>query len=336
MKNSSRKLNHALFLPKIKGLSKCKSDYSLVNVSATTNASIIQKPANNSTLIPCKSHRILKKIKLNRNSQNLINKSEIFSYNPNKKVMKIIENADQIIKERVKFHESNETRAKNLLRNVALNISKEITYKNYYINSLKEKRIEINKKEIIINKALKEFADQYHNDYKKFMYFIEDVKKKEKNDIDTILELKQKKEEKEKLLENEYFLNKRLDEMIERKIKELYRIKYYGSFFHKLFDSKFIYDGTPEIDPRDKNHEEISNILINIYESEDKYNELPIELQKIEIFMKKYNELEDKILLELANKEILDDEMQKIKNKYNKELEQLKLNLFEYEQDLNY
>ena len=219
---------------------------------------------------------------------------------------------------------------------IVLKISKEVSYNNYYINLLKEKRIEINKKEIIINDALKEFAEQYYDDYKKFRYFVEDVKKKERNDIEAILELKQKKEEKEKLLENEQLLNKRLIETLERKIKELYRIKHYGSFFHKLLNNKFIYDGTPEIDPRNKNHEEIANLLINIYENEDKYNELPEELEKVEIFMKKYNEFENKILLILSNKEIADNEIGKIKNKYNKELEQLKLNIIEYEHDLDY
>ena len=119
MKNNSitasRKPNKVLFLPRIKGLSQNNSDYSLINVSATTNASMLQRSGNNSTLIPCKSHRILKKIKLNRNYPNQINKSEIFSYHPNKKVMKIIENADQIMKERMQFHGPNETKVKKLL-----------------------------------------------------------------------------------------------------------------------------------------------------------------------------------------------------------------------------
>ena len=76
------------------------------NASATTNASILHSNINNSSLISNKNTFLLKKIKLKKkfNSQRAINKSDINISNTNKRTLQILENADQIMKERLKFH----------------------------------------------------------------------------------------------------------------------------------------------------------------------------------------------------------------------------------------
>ena len=334
---TQRKNNKIPFLPKIKGISKSNSEYSLINVSATTNASVIKNNSTANSSIPCKSHRILKKIiKSNNISQRPINNSQIYSYNQKNKISKIIQNADEIMKERGKFHELELMERKYLLRKPAVNLSKDISYKNYYISLLKEKRIDINKRELIIRKNLDEYAELYEKDYRKFMNFVEDMKAKERLDFETLTEFRQKREEKEKLYENEKSLNKKLDEKLERIMKELYRIKAYGSFIHQLLEKDFIYDGIPELKLRDKNYEEISDLLINIYETKDKFNNLPKEIEDVEFLTKKYIGLEDKVISGIYKKEITEKEIERVKKRNNKNLQQLKLSESVYESDLNF
>ena len=327
-------------LPKIKGLSKSNSDYSLINISAINNNSLIKNNSDINSSIPCQSHRILQKIKLiknkNNNSEKSLNKSQIYSYRPNKELSKIIKNVDNIMKERIKFRKKNLLERKYLVRNASLKLSKDISYKNYCIKLLKEKRMGINKREILINKTLNEYEVQYEKDYRKFMNLVEDIKLKERNDFETLIEYREKKEEKEKLLENEISLNKNLNETLSKKIKELYKLKNYGSFFHQLLEKDFIYDGIPEYKPREKNQEEISDSLINIYETKDKNTHNPEEIKNEDFFMKKCIELEEKVISHINNKEFSDKEIEKVKKKYEKDLEKLKLSKIVYENDLNF
>ena len=225
---------------------------------------------------------------------------------------------------------------KFLLKSIALKISKEVSQKNYTINLLKEKRTQINEKERIINQALKEFSEQYESDHKKFIDFVEEEKRKQKLEEETMNNMKEKREKKERNLDEEGLMNKKLDEMLERKIKDIFVVKGYGSFVNKVFDKYFAYDETAQIDSREKNYEKISNKIIEIYEKKDKNEKLPKELEDDELLMKKYLLLEDKIMASLKNKELLDKEIFKQQKYFEKELEQLKYSLIDYESDFNY
>ena len=333
--SKTRKLNQIHSLPIIHNYSQKRNiNNSLNNISATTNASVIKNSVNNSTLISNKSLIMLKKIKLNDkyNSQRSVNNSMLYPSNMKKKTIQILYNADNIMKERKKYNGLGQKK----LKSIALKASKEVCYKNYIINLLKERRININEKELIINQALKDFSEQYEKDHKKFINLVEEIKKKQRGDEDAIIELKQIREKKEKLYEQEKLLNKKLCENLERKIRELYILKRYATFFHKIIEKKFIYDETPEIKPREKNHEMIADLIINIYENEDKYNELPKELENIDLFMQKYMLLEDKILSNISDKDITDKEKDNIQQNYKNEIEQLKISKIDYENDLNY
>ena len=212
------------------------------------------------------------------------------------------------MKERLKFHGLGWSGGRGLLKSVALKASKEISYKNYSINLLKQKRIEINEKEFIKNKALNDFSDQFEIDHKIFVNFVEEVKAKHRKEEETFFNLKQIREQKENLYEKEKLLNKKLYENLERKIRELYLSKKYGSFFHKILEKKFIYNDTPEIKARERNYELIADLIINIYETKDKYIELPKEIDNIDLFIKKYLKIEDKILSNISDKENIDNE----------------------------
>ena len=118
---------------------------------------------------------------------------------------------------------------------------------------------------------MKNFSVQYEKSNNKIKNFFEEIKTKQRKEENTINELRQKRENKENLYEEEKLLNKKLYETLESKIREIYILKRYGSFFHKIMETKFIYDRTPEIKIREKNFEIIGDIIIDIYENEDKY-----------------------------------------------------------------
>ena len=337
----TKRLKQVHSLPTIhQYLIKGNYDNKSINASSTTNESIIKNNNNNSTLMSNKNIILLKKIKLNdkiRSQRLRFNNSVIINpTNTHKKTIQILENADQIMKERLKFNGVRIGGSRNILKSVALKLSREVCLKNYTINLLKQKRIEINEKEFIRNNALNEFSDQYEKDRRIFANFVEELKTRHRKEEEAYFDIKQMREQKENLCENEKLSNKKLTENLERKIKELYIIKKYGSFFHKILEKKFIYDGTPEIKNRERNYELIADLIINIYESKDKLMELPKELDNIDLFMKKYMLLEDKILSNISDKEIIDKEITKYKKNYESELEQLKISKTAYESDLNY
>lgn len=334
-----RKLSKNNSLPIIRNyVSKRNKEVNFNNISTTTNPSIVKSNANNSTSMSNRSIILLRKIRLNEkfNSQRLINKSEINSSNTNKNTIKLLKNADKIMKERMKFNGLGVPGGKKLLKSVAMRISKEVCYKNYTISLLKERRTNLNLKEYLINKSLQEYSDELEIDNKNFMNFIEEAKNRYRKEEDALIESRQLREKEENLFVKETLLNKKLYETLERKIRELYQLKRYGSFIHKILDKQFIYDDTPEIKARDKNYEFITDFIINMYENKEKYNDLPIELGNIDVFMKKYLQLENNILSKISNKEILEKEIRQKEKYFKYELEQLKLSKAEYESDLKF
>ena len=344
--NSSRSLKiSSRLIPRNNSFISNNSELSNNNVSSTTNATRVRRIPNIlPKLITPKNNYILKNLKINNNfrrSSSFSNLSNIYSpssvsTNSTKRTMALLDSAEQIMRERMKNHGVVIAGGKFLLKSIALKISKEVSQKNYTINLLKEKRTQINEKERIINQALKEFSEQYESDHKKFIDFVEEEKRKQKLEEETMNNMKEKREKKERNLDEEGLMNKKLDEMLERKIKDIFVVKGYGSFVNKVFDKYFAYDETAQIDSREKNYEKISNKIIEIYEKKDKNEKLLKELEDDELLMKKYLLLEDKIMASLKNKELLDKEIFKQQKYFEKELEQLKYSLIDYESDFNY
>ena len=317
------------------------SDHSF-NISATTNASKIKHfPNILPKLMTPKNNLILKKIRTNRNlkkssSVTSISNTTTISTMLIKQNADLFDNAEQIMKERLKNYGVMKGGSKFLLKSLALRVSKEVSKKNYMINLLKEKRTQINEKERIINRALKEFSEQFESDHRKFINFVENEKRKQKEEEEKLFNLKEEKEKKSRILHEEGRMKKKLDEMLERKIKDIFVLKSYGSFFNKVFGKQFAYDKTEQINSREKNYEDIANKIIEIYNFEDKDKPLPKELEDEELLMKKYLLLEDTIMNSLSNKELVDKDILKQQKHFERELEQLKLSLIDYESDYNY
>ena len=291
------------------------------------------KSNNNSTYMTNRGYRYLKKIKLNKksNSQRSLNKSQ--KNVSNKTIEEILENADKIMKERLR---NNCFKKKSLLSNEIINKSKEICQQNYTIRILKEKRNQINKKEFFINNFIKKYEDEYEIAHKKFSNFIEEVKCLQYQDEVVLYSLKHKREELEKLYEKERQINSNLNKILEQNIKEFYKIKEYASFLQSILGKKCIYDDMPEIKPRERNYEEILNLIINKYEKVDKYNKLPEELNNNELLSKQFMIFEEGIIAEISNEDFLNKNNQNFIQKTSiKELEQLKKSKLIHEQDLN-
>jgi hypothetical protein len=92
----------------------------------------------------------------------------------------IINEANKIMRERTKNHGAS-IGGKTKSKLDYLGDTKEICLKNYLIDLLKEKRTDINDKELTITKALRESEKRLEKDYKDFMTFVEEMKNKQKD-----------------------------------------------------------------------------------------------------------------------------------------------------------
>ena len=128
-------------------------------------------------------------------------------------------------------------------------------------------------------------------------------------------------------------MNKRLEETLDRKIREIFTLKSYGSFLNNVFNKTFSFDEIEEGDPHRRNIERLANDIINIYETKNKFETLPKELNDVQGLAKSYVIYEDKILMALREKDIAIKEIERQRKRYEKELEQIKLSLLDYEND---
>lgn len=313
------------------------SDYSLNNNSSTTNFSAVRKQ---STFLPKLKTPRNNHIKKNANFDFFVKKKNLgFNYyvEPSlssrlsmKEQEKLINNADHILRERMNKIISIGKRNR---RRVALAIAKKISQKNYTINLLKDQRTKINENEIIIEQAVKDFSHQYENDYKRFISFVANEKRKQQLEEEVMNNIKAKMEKKKSDLDEEILMNKRLEEALDRKIREIFTLISYGSFLNKIYNKQFSFDGIEEGDPHKRNIERLTNDLINIYETQNKFESLPKELNDAHGLAKSYVIYEDKILLALREKDISKKDIERQKKIHEKELEQIKLSLMDYEND---
>ena len=236
------------------------SEYSVNNNSSTTNASAIKKrPSFLPQIKTPRSTNVPKNANFDFFQKNTelpissISTPYIQSSRSMKDMFQIINKADTIVRERMNRHNISFAGGKRHIRSVAISISKGISQKNYTINLLKEQRTKIGDKQRLIDQVIKEFSDQYENDYRRFIDFVAEEKRKQQLEETTMNNLKEKREKKKASLDEETMMNKRLEEAMEKRIKEIYMFKSYGSFLHQVFDKKFSYDKMTNMETRGKN-----------------------------------------------------------------------------------
>ena len=249
-----------------------------------------------------------------------------------KQMFNLIDQADNIVRNRMNKHGIN-TGANRDRRKEAIDISRIISQKNYTINLLKEQRTKINEKEFIINQAVEEFTSQYENDYINFINFVAEEKRKQIAEEEAMNNLREQREKKKTNLDREILMNKRLEETLEKRIREVFMLKSYGSFLHKVFDKKFSFDEISNEETRTRNMDKVINKLITIYETKNIYEDYPKEISDTENLMKTYIDFEDKILSALNGKDMVFKEKISQKEEYEKDFAQLNISLTDYQND---
>ena len=229
-----------------------------------------------------------------------------------------INEANKIMRERMK-NKGSTINSKSKFKSVVLMDSKEICLKNYLIGLLKDKRTDINEKERNITKALRASENQLDADYKEFIDFVEDTKKKLKKDDEDYIKVKTDHDDAENEYRKQNSEYKKYSEELERTVKLICLLKSYGSFVYKVLGKKFWFDGIPDVDPRLRNYEEVANLILKKFETltEDGMKN-PIDDEQILIL--KFKEYEDKVIKKLETKEIADKELSGMKKNINVEI----------------
>ncbi len=237
----------------------------------------------------------------------------------NRSPQSFINEANKILRDRIK-NKGSPIYSKSKIKKVVINESKEIALKNYIINLLREKRTNINNKEVTITKALKVSENKFDNDYKSFVDYIEDLKKKQKKEEEELQSIKLIHENNEKIFKKELNKNKKLTDLLEKTVKSILLLKNYGSFVHKVLGLKFELDN---IENKERNYELFSNTIIEKYEKMDT-SEIDKIIEDHNYMIVKFNEFEDKVIKKLEIEDIINIEKRNLSNNYDDEIKELR------------
>ena len=246
--------------------------------------------------------------------------------------------ADEIMKEREKRGLGGGIGGNSRKKMKILEKSREICLDNYMITQLRQKRTEISKKEFFVEKALKRSEKQYEKDYRAFIDFIGDIKRKEKKEEEILNKLKNKKDETESRLNDELLVNKKLVERCDIMVKTIVLLKTYGSFVHKVFNTYFIYDELSKSKLHYKNDIHLKDKIIAVYEKskslpESYEEEINNILNYDESLMQQYSQYEEKVVKMLEDKNYINKEITNIKINGENQIEDLTKKLNEAEKE---
>jgi hypothetical protein len=209
--------------------------------------------------------------------------------------------------------------------NIKVKKSTEINLNNNLIKKIIEKRQEIknNEKKYIdeINKRNKEYNKQYKN----YLNLVELGQKKQKEEDDIYIKLKNELKIKENIYNNETEKNQLLLLNIKKVINDILIFKKYGQFINKFFGQKFIFDQLKDFDG--KNYNKMVKEIINIYENnkeDDKFYEM-LESQGLYYFFIKWSNMESKIRNELDKNNEINEELIDLKINMNNDIDNLNI-----------
>jgi hypothetical protein len=329
IRNSSSKNNNSC------NISFTNNNKSSNSINQTTKASLSKNNSSSLILIKNRLKKLkLKKIKLNNSVSSISSISDSKYYfpktNTNKDLLNLLKNADKIIKMRNNSSNYVMEGGKNFTRAFNINNRKEISKTNYTINFLKKKGIENNLKSHLMEQALINFNNKYNKDYNNFINFIS------KKEEDLLGKAIKRREETESKLNQELILNESLQNEIKYDIKIFFELQKFGGFFHELIEKPFIYNKIPNKVSKKFSYEDIANKIIKLYETEDKNNNLPDKLKETDIFLKKYSQMEEKVLFMIDLKKFLENEIKNENKELNDELEVINQIKLQYERDLKF
>jgi hypothetical protein len=241
----------------------------------------------------------------------------------------IIKEANKIMRERSK--NGSNTISKFKAKIDYINDNREICLKNYLIDLLKDKRTEINDRELAITKALKESENKLERDYKDFLSYVEKEKNKTKEQEQEYLYIKNnndlnKKNEKTLVNENGQILGD-----LERNVKVIQGSKSLAMFVHSVVGVPFLFSHgaenefkNPDSRDKDKNIERLTNRIIEDFSKVDLDEYFPEFLFDSSQLTGKFSELEENVLKLMEKKHNMEKELKIMDEKHRDELEELK------------
>lgn len=215
-----------------------------------------------------------------------------------------------------------------MLKSSNLEKIKKINLENYKIKLIRNKRDELNTRIFDINNALKLNDKIFEKDYRDFLEFVDKNNTAQKKTEAYMLKLKHKTEETEKELYDQNLKIRKSRIKIENIVKQILKLKRYGTFVNKLFKNEFIYDKIKR--DEGKNYFNIAEDLIKIYDTSDKKKEQEKEEefkqneQEYESWLiKQFTNFENGIINLMNERQIYNNEIINIQEKAEKEYEKL-------------
>ena len=244
----------------------------------------------------------------------------------------LLNEANDIIKQR----RNNKAFLYSLLRNSKkdiINNIKEISLRNFHIDLIKKRRIDIDAKENYIKESLINSSHKLDKNYANFLNTIDVFKTEQKKDEEKIMLINSKYEKILKEFNNELNINKNLNNDIIKYIKLIINCKMFGCFLYKIFGLTYPYKEIPEFENRTKINENLREKVIEVYG-----NGVNIDTSIFEnddAIMKKFNKYEEKLITVLSNKEKLEKEYNNMLNENKMEINILKQKIKMFSDDLD-
>ena len=337
----STNYNHSLVkLPLARtSQSKFSSMMNLKNESTkqnlTTNYSLMNSQNNNTTSNINNNSLLFNNSKNKNNASHTPRPSHFHSpknfFDPHKIDYDLINGANDIIKQR----KNNKIFLYSLQRNSrkdVLNTIKEISLKNFHINLIRKRRIDIDEKENYINQTLINSSHTLDKNYANFIKIVEILKTEQKKDEEKIVQINSKYESTLSEFNNEININKNLLSNIIKMIKLISNSKMCGSFLYSIFGMSYPFEEIPELDNRIKINEDLSEKVIKVYGNIEKIDTSIF--GDDETIMKKFNKFEEKLISTLSNKEKLKKEYNNMLKENRNEINILKQKIKMFNEDL--
>ena len=236
----------------------------------------------------------------------------------------LLTEADVLVKKRKK---QDGLIAPHIATNITLKRSGEINLKNYVIRKIKEKRVELKNDEKKMTENFKKNKKIYDKRYKGFLDSIEAEQRKQKDEENELYKLRLEIDNQTNILNKELIKNKKLLSEIKKIINSIISFTKYGSFIHKVFEHKFIYEELKDLDGKDFYY--VMNKYIDIY---DKYIQDKIfqneEKEFLNILLSNgvnylstlFFDMEEKIRIHLNNNNAINEEITNLNNKNTNEI----------------
>ena len=316
-------------------LKKSSSESSFPKYNIKSNNNINNSNSNENRFLPNIKNNSTTNFNFYNNSKqnnykkfsDLRNKIEFYSFNANDYILE----ANKILQKRTENKNTDLLGLKNKTKSSIISDTKEICLNNFVIEAIKNDMNNMNIKEKDYKKSLVNSENEFETDYKTFLSHLENRKNKLKKENSNLLKFKEIHEEAKERYYKELVKYKKLNEELEKKIKIISMLKNYGNFVYKFLGMKFWMDDIPDMDPKTKNFEEISDLILKKYDIlEDKSDIFSEQKDNFDdtFMIIKFNDYEEKVIQGIKYKQSFYKELDKELN-YEENLKKFKDNLKE-------